>query len=129
MVAADSFVQSQADLQETPQKITANVGQPSVLLVLLNKGFQAATPEDQQRIDMLITAHPDLELDYAVIKNDDGSLEPETAKDLYCFQKGVTLKTEINVFRIKLVKEFSPQKTTVDDTVEETSASTRALLS
>ena len=49
MAAAESFVQSKADLETTPQKLTANVGQPSVLLMFLNKGFVARSEEDQKK--------------------------------------------------------------------------------
>lgn len=120
MAAVESFVQNRADLAAAPQKLTANVAQPSVLLLFLNKGFVAQSEEDQKRIDMVLSADPSLELDYAVVKRENGKWEPQKYKDLYIFQKGTDLKSEVNAFRINLEKKFSPKKSLVDEHVENT---------
>lgn len=127
MIATESFLQSQADLLQSPQKLTANVGQPSVLLMLLNKDFTASSPEDQKRIDRVLAADPELELDYAVV-NEEGTLTPEIFKDLYCFEKGTLPKTEVNALRINLEKNFKPKITQVGVTQKLILDSTQAAL-
>jgi GNAT superfamily N-acetyltransferase len=128
MIATESFLQSQADLQQSPQKLTANVGQPSVLLMLLNNGFIASSPEDQKRVDRVLRGDLDLELDYAVV-NEEGVLSPEIFKDLYCFEKGTFPKTEINALRINLEKNFEPKITQVGVTQKTILDSVQAALS
>lgn len=117
MAAAESFVQSMADLQAVPQKLTANVGQPSVLVMFLNKGFVAESEEDQKRIDMVLSADPSLELDYAVVKRENEEWEPQKYKDPYVFKKGTVLKSEVNALRINLEKTFQPNPSVVDTDV------------
>lgn len=114
MAAAESFVQSRADLEATPQKLTANVAQPSVLLMFLNKGFVPQNEEDQKCIDMVLSADPGLELDYAVVKRENEKWEPQKYKDPYVFRKGTALKSEVNALRINLEKAFQPNTSAVD---------------
>ena len=118
--ATESFVQQYADLHKTPQKLTANVAQPSVLVMLLNKGFVGSTEEDQRRIDMVLTAHPDLGLDYAVVKREHDQWVPQTHKDPYVFLQDTALKSEVNALRINLEKTFEPKVSPVDNTIRAT---------
>lgn len=128
MTATEAFVQNQADFEQSTQKLTANVGQPKVLLMFLNKGFTASSEEDQKRIDRILAADPNLELDYAVVKEKDGSLRPEKFKDLYCFENGIPLKTEVSALRINLEKNFKPKLSKVDAATEEIHNSAQAAL-
>ncbi|GEM_PF-4556368 len=109
LAATESFAQHRANLEATPQKLTANVGQPSVLFMLLNKGFVARSEEDQKRIDMVLSADPNLELDHAVVKRENDEWEPQKYKDPYVFTKGTILKSEVNALRINLEKTFQPK--------------------
>lgn len=124
--AAESFVRNYADQDESPQKITASVGQPSVLLMMLNKGFSGSTEEDRRRIEMVLAGDPNLELDYAIIwveifdeagkPTGQFRWETETFKDPYVFTKSTVPKTEVNAFRINLEKVFEPKNTAVSGT-------------
>lgn len=119
--ATENFVQAYADVHG-PQKMIANTGQPRVLVMFLNRGFQAATPDDQRRIDRVLSGDESLELDYADLYDEvweEGRVvghewKKQNYKDPYCFEKGLERKTEQAALRINLVKSFEPRETAVD---------------
>lgn len=133
LLSAETFVQTYAKKTRIPQKIVINIGQPSVLLMFLNKGYKAQTEEDQQKIDKILRGDETLEFDYSLVqsRNEDGSLGEWTKniwKDVYCFERGVLPKTELNAFRITLEKTFSPSRTEVDDGSDKVKAAINSLL-
>lgn len=126
--ACEGFVRKYANDHCVAQKITANTAQPKVILMFLNKDFKAATPEDQRQIDLVLSADPSLELDYAQVYDEiwengkkvvSTEWQKQTFKDLYCFEKTALRKTEQRALRINLEKVFEPKQTGVDRTIQE----------
>lgn len=58
--AAESFVQKYADKTKTPQTVSLELSQPSVLVTFLNAGYTAETEEDQKRIDAILSGAEEL---------------------------------------------------------------------
>jgi hypothetical protein len=122
--AVEEFVQEQSNKSGETQEISISIGQPNVLSVFLSKGYEAATREDQRRIDMIMSGDESLVLDYSHTRNG----MPLRHKDIYVFEKDVTERTEKNAFRVNLIKKVKPKSKVVGEIGKDTSADVQQAL-
>ncbi len=118
----ERYLQVRAKEKQLPQILTATVGQVDILIWLLNNGFTAATPEDQENIERVFHGDPNL------IIVSGASEEGKKSRKWYIFERkkyydengrqkpGIWARKNYkkpihylkSSLRIKLKKEFKP---------------------
>lgn len=113
--AVNSFVQAHVDNNNAAEKLTVNLGQPSVLRFFTERGFTPRSGTDKRRAFEIENANPNLVTAFAEIKDVDlqgnltGKTHPETYKDPYVFEKHARGRTERDAYRLELERTFLPK--------------------
>ncbi len=110
-----AFAQAHANKNQKPEKLTVNLGQPSVLAFFDKYKFTPRTLEDTKRAQAIASRSSDLVVANSQIHTVDmvGNLSKElvaqTWKDPYVFHKNTSGRTERDAYRLELEKTFTPE--------------------
>ncbi len=113
--AVNSFVQAHVDNNNDAEKLTVNLGQPSVLRFFTERGFTPRSGTDKKRAFEIENANPKLISAFAEVKDIDlqgnltGKTHLETYKDPYIFEKNKEGRTERDAYRLELERTFLPK--------------------